>query len=246
MIDPRIPEPRMREEFRLELRARLMREAPVALAPRRGTAWTFFRPAMSIGLAGLLLVAGAGTAAAGSVSGDAAFPLKKAFEQLQVTLTFDEVQRVELLAQIADRRLADLQTVADRQDQAKAPTASEEFAEALARFRAAVDALQRAAPAEKAEKVQDLVDAARGKHEAVLDAVQGKLESDTARDAIQRAKTEEARDTESERDGDRDEDPRTTPRRTPTPARTLRPSGERGQTPRINPSPRATEHRDSD
>ncbi|HUQ41159.1 MAG TPA: DUF5667 domain-containing protein, partial [Candidatus Limnocylindrales bacterium] len=209
----------------------LMREAPAMLAPRRGIAWTFLRPAVGVGLAGLVLVAGAGTAAAGSVSGDAAFPLKKVFEQLQVTLTVDEVQRVELLAQIADRRLAELQKVADRSDQAKAPTASEEFVDALARFRAAVDALQQAAPADKSDKVQDLVDAARGKHHAILDVVEDKLDSDDALEAIERAKDEEDRDTQSERDGAKDKDraPSKTarPTHTPTPTRTARPSKSR-------------------
>jgi len=81
-MGPRLPEPKMRDEFRTELRARLMREAVTALAPRpRGTAWTFLRPALGVGLAAVLLVAGTGTAAASSLPGDTAFPLKKAFER---------------------------------------------------------------------------------------------------------------------------------------------------------------------
>lgn len=229
-MDPRFPEPKMRDEFRRELRARLMQEAPALLAPRRGTAWTFLRPAFGVGLAGLLLVAGAGTAAAGSVPGDAAFPLKKAIEDAQVNFTFDDVQRVQLLAQIADRRLQELQQVADRSD--KAPTASEEFAQAVAKFRAAVDAIQQAAPADKSEQVQDVVDAARTKHGVVLDEVQQKVDNEKARDAIERAKDEEQKDTKGERD-QQNNDPKKSPRpsRTPTPSRT----------PRASETPRATE-----
>jgi hypothetical protein len=214
-----MPEPKLRDEFRRELRARLMQEAVTALAPKpRGTAWTFLRPALGVGLAGLLLVAGAGTAAAGSVPGDFAFPLKKAFENVQVALTFDDVQRVELLGQIADRRLAELQTVADRADQSKAPTASEEFAAAVERFRAAVDAVQQAAPEDKSEAVQDLVDAAREKHEAVLDEVQRKIDNEKAHEAIERAKNEEDKDTKVDKDnrGSNDKTPR--PTRTPKPS----------------------------
>ena len=87
-MDPRLPAPKMRDDFRAELRARLMREAVTALAPRpSGTAWLILRPAVGVGLAAVLLLAGTGTAAAGSLPGDATFPLKKAFENIQVTLT---------------------------------------------------------------------------------------------------------------------------------------------------------------
>lgn len=245
-MDPRLPEPKMRDEFRAELRASLMREAVTALAPRpRDTAWVILRPALGVGLAAVLLIAGAGTAAAGSLPGDATFPLKKAFENIQVTLTLDDVERVELLGQLADRRLAELQVIVERADESKAPTASEEFAAAVARFRAAVDAIQRAAPAEKSGKVQELVDAARGKHEAVLDEVQQKLDDPTAQDAIERAKDQENKDTESE---NRDQDPKKTPRpaRTPTPAHTARPSTEGAvETPRATQPARATQRTDA-
>jgi hypothetical protein len=223
---PRMPEPKLREEFRRELRARLMQEAVTALAPRpRGTAWTsLLRPALGVGLAGLLLVAGAGTAAAGSVPGDFAFPLKKAFENVQVALTFGDVQRVTLLGQIADRRLAELKAVADRDDESRAPTASEEFAAALARFRAAVDAVQQAAPEDKSDAVQELVDAAREKHEAVLDEVQEKIDNEKAQEAIERAKDTEDKDTKV------DQDNRGDPEKTPRPTRTPKPSsGGRGR-----------------
>lgn len=240
-MDPRLPEPKIRDEFRAQLRARLMREAVTALAPRpRGTAWAFLRPALGVGLAAVLLIAGAGTAAAGSLPGDTAFPLKKAFENIQVTLTLDDLKRVELLGQLADRRLAELQAVVERADESKAPTASEEFAAAVARFRAAVDAIQRAAPADKSTKVQELVDAARGKHEAVLDEVQQKLDDPTANEAIERARDEENRDTESE-NKDQDPDRTARPARTPSPARPARPSAETRETPRATGTPRATQ-----
>lgn len=243
MIDPHLPEPKMRDEFRRELRARLMAKAVTALAPRpRGTAWAFLRPAMGVGLAGVLLVAGAGTAAANSLPGDSAFALKRAFEDLQVNLTFDDVQRVELLSQLADRRLADLQRVADGEDESKAPAASEEFAAALARFRAAVDAMQLAAPADKSDKVQELVDAARGKHEAVLDEVQQKLENQTAIDAIERAKDAEDEDTTSDKSKRGNGAAETArPTRTPTPSRTPRPTERAAETPRATQAPRATQ-----
>jgi hypothetical protein len=255
-MDPRFPTPRMRDEFRSELRGKLLVEAQTALDPRRrrDNAWTsFLRPALGVGLAALVLAAGAGTAAAASVPGDAAFGLKRAVEDLQVTLTFDDVQRVQLLAQLADRRLTELEAVADRDD--RAPTASEEYAAAIARFRLAVDAIQQAAPADKSTKVQDLVDAARDKHEAVIDEVQERVTSDEAKDALERAKEDDQKDTRQEQgDPTKTERPRTpeptrTPRATATPRSsensrdTARPSTPR-PTPTFRASPTGDDHED--
>ena len=194
MSERRLPEPRLRDEFRRELRARLMREAAVTLVPkRRDTAWTaWLRPALAGGLVALVLVVGAGTAAANSLPGDATFGLKRAIEEVRVALTFDEVERVRVLAELADQRLSELEKVASRDD--KAPTASDEYAQAVARFRAAVDALQQAAPDDKSGLAQDVADAAREKHEFILEHLKDRL-SDKAKDAVDRATEEEQRDT---------------------------------------------------
>jgi hypothetical protein len=240
-VDPRLPKPAMRDEFRAELRARLMREAVTALAPRpRGSAWAL-RPALGLGLTAFLLVAGAGTASAGSLPGDATFQLKKAIEDIQVTFTFDDVQRVELLGEIADRRLLELQTVANLPDESKAPSASEEFAAAIAKFRAAADAVQQAATPnqkDKSAKVQELVDQARGKHESVLDEVQQKIDSPAANDAIERAKDQENQDTQSENGNGKNPLKQVRPTRTPSPARASHRSGpKRRRAHRDRPAP---------
>jgi len=195
LSERRLPDPRIREEFRRELRARLMREAAVILVPkRRDTAWTaWLRPAFVAGLAALVLVIGAGSAAAGSVPGDVTFGLKRAIEEVRVALTFDEVERVRVLAEIVDQRLSELERVAARDD--KAPTASEEYARAVTRFRAAVDALQQAAPEDdKSELAQDVADAARERHEIVLEQLRERL-SEKAKDSVDRATEEERKDT---------------------------------------------------
>lgn len=230
---PKLPEPRMRGEFRRELRARLMTEAQTVLVTRRDNAWSFqrlFRPAMGFALAALVLLAGAGTAAASSVPGDPAFGLKTTVEDLQVALTFDDVQKVELLAQIADRRLAELQQVAEN-DQ-KAPTASQAYADAVARFRAAVDALQAAAPQDKADKAQDVADTSREKHVPILDQLQDRV-PESAKPALERAKEEEQKDTHDEQNEGT---------RTPRPSRSPEPS----RTPRASGTARPTERTDDD
>jgi hypothetical protein len=213
----RLPEPHIRDEFRRELRARLMREAAVVLVPkRRGTAWTawlrprdtawtaWLRPGLATGLAALVLSIGAGSAAAGSVPGDVTFGLKRAIEEVRVALTFDEVERVRVLAEIADQRLSELERVASRDD--KAPTASEAYADAVTRFRAAVDALQNAAPEEdKSELAQNVADAAREKHEMVLEFLKERL-SEKAQDSVDRATQEERRETpKDKKDKDKSE-----------------------------------------
>jgi hypothetical protein len=183
----------MRDEFRRELRARLMREAAVTLIPRRReNAWTtWLRPALAVGLAALVLIAGAGSAA-GSVPGDATFGLKRAIEEVRVALTFDDVQRVGVLAEIADQRLSELEQVAGHDD--KAPAASEEYARAVTRFRVAVDTLQQAAPGDKSTRAQDVADAARDKHEIAIEQLKERL-SGKAKESVQRALKEERRDT---------------------------------------------------
>ena len=190
----------MRDEFRRELRARLMREAAITLVPRRReTAWTaWLRPALATGLAAAVLIFGAGSAAANSVPGDAAFGLKRAFEEVRVALAFDEVERVRVLAEIADQRLHELGQVASRDD--KAPTASEEYAAAVARFRAAVDALQEAAPEDdRSDLAQDVADAAREKHEIILEQLKERL-AERAKAPVERAIEEERRDTPNTRE----------------------------------------------
>ena len=194
MSQRRLPEPQLRDEFRRELRARLMREAAVTLTgKRRDNAWTaWLRPALAVGFAALVLIAGATSAAAGSVPGDPAFGLKRAIEEVRVALTFDDVERVRVLADIADQRLSELAQVASRDD--KAPTASAEYAEAVTRFREAVDTLQQAAPEDKSALAQDVADAAREKHEIVLEQLKDRL-SEKAKDSVDRALEEERKDT---------------------------------------------------
>ena len=194
MSERRLPEPKIRDEFRREMRAQLMREAAITLTgKRRENAWTaWLRPAFAAGLAALVLVIGASSAAAGSVPGDVTFGLKRVIEEVRVALTFDEVERVRVLAEITDQRLTELQRVAARDD--KAPTASEEYALAVTRFRAAVDALQEAAPEDKSELAQDVADLARDKHEFILEQLKARL-SDKAQEAVDRATVEEQRDT---------------------------------------------------
>jgi uncharacterized protein DUF5667 len=194
LSERRLPEPKIRDEFRRELRAHLMREAALTLTPkRRDTAWTaWLRPALAVGLAALVLMFGAGSVAAASVPGDVAFGLKRAIEEVRVALTFDDVERVRVLAEITDQRLSELEQVATRDD--RAPTASEEYALAVTRFRAAVDALQEAAPEDKSERAQDVADAAREKHEFVLEQLRARL-SEKAKDSVDRATLEERKDT---------------------------------------------------
>lgn len=253
MSERRLPDPRMRDEFRRELRARLMREAALTLTPRRrDTAWTtWLRPAFA-GLAALVLVIGTGSAAAGSVSGDATFGLKRAIEEVRVALTFDGVARVRVLADITDERLDELQRVAGSDD--KAPAASEAYAEAVTRFRLAVDTLQEKAPQAQSDEAQEVVDQNRDRHEVVLDELKGRL-PEKAKPNVERAIEEERKDTQNtknrndkenngdgeQRDGGQNQNQGASPRGLASPRPT-----ERAATPRPTSSPRSTQRDDSD
>src|SRR2546428_353001 len=75
-MSDRLPRPEPRDAFKRALRAQLMAQAPSVLA-RRETAWSRFkvslmRPAFAIAAVVLVLVAGAGKAAADSLPGDLA------------------------------------------------------------------------------------------------------------------------------------------------------------------------------
>jgi hypothetical protein len=202
-----------------------MAQAPAMLA-RRETAWSRFqqswmRPAFAAAAVVLVLIAGAGKAAADSLPGDLAFGLKTAAEQVQLALALDDTTRVKVLSDDADHRLAELtRAITSRPD--AAPTATAEYAAAVARFTAAVDEL-RGKPdtsADKRTQVEDVVDAARAKHQAVLDELEKTAPAD-AQPGLERAR-EEADKLRPSSAPDRTKTPqptRTLPARTAEPTR---------------------------
>ena len=128
-MSDRLPRPEPRDAFKRALRAQLMAQAPTVLA-RRETAWSrfqgsFMRPALALAAVVLVLIAGAGKAAADSLPGDLAFGLKTAAEHVQLALALDDTTRVKLLSDDADHRLAELtRALTSRPD--AAPTSSAE------------------------------------------------------------------------------------------------------------------------
>jgi hypothetical protein len=180
----RLPRPTIGEDFRKRLRAELMNEA-VALAeerrsrrsslPLRLALW-WSSPLRPVAVAATLvavLVAGAGTAAAGSLPGDPTFVLKQAAEQVELALATSDDQKVQVLATQAQRRLEELARTTERPD--KSPTASVAYEAAVARFAAAVEALRAAEPGQKHEAVEQVVEAARDKHVVILEELKDRL-----------------------------------------------------------------------
>ena len=173
---PLLERPVMRDQFRRELRGRLMSEAVAVLAPRRSrfSFPTLLRPALAAAAILVLVGAGATSAAASSLPGDPLYGVKRASEDVQLALTFDDVARIQLLSQFTDRRLDELTQIA-KQRPTGAPTATQEYADAVERFADALDDLRAATSEDKREAAQALAEAARAKHRAVLDAVKGQL-----------------------------------------------------------------------
>jgi len=180
---PLLERPVMREQFRKELRGRLMSEAVVVLAqrPSRFSFPALLRPALAAAAVLVLVVAGATSAAASSLPGDALYSLKRATEDMRLALTFDDVARTQLLSELTDRRLEELAEIA-KQHPSSAPTATQEYADAVERFANALDNLRDAESEDKRAAAQALAEAARAKHKAVLDAVKEQLPAEAQSD----------------------------------------------------------------
>ena len=188
---PLLERPVMREQFRKELRGRLMSEAVAVLAPaRRGFTFALvLRPALAAAAILVLVVAGATSAAASSLPGDALYAVKRATEDVRLALTFDDVARTQLLSELTDRRLEELAEIAKRRP-SSAPTATQEYADAVNSFANALDELRGADSEDKRNAAQALAEAARAKHKAVLDAVKEQLPAD-AQSEVQKVNDDE-------------------------------------------------------
>jgi len=180
---PLLERPVMRDQFRKELRGRLMSEAVVVLAPRRArfSFQSMLRPALAAMAILVLVLAGATSAAASSLPGDPLYGLKRATENVRVALTFDDVARTALLSEITDRRLEELAEIAKRRP-SSAPTATQEYADAVTNFANALDELRNADSEDKRNAAQALAEAARAKHKAVLDEVKDQLPAEAQTD----------------------------------------------------------------
>lgn len=186
--------PVMREQFRKELRGRLMSEAVVVLAkkPSRFSIPTLVRPALAAMAVLVLVLAGATSAAASSIPGDALYGVKRATEDVRLALTFDPLARTQLLSEMTDRRLEELAEIAKRRP-SSASTATQEYADAVERFENALDDLHDAVSEDKRAAAQALAEAARAKHKAVLDAVKERLSEDDQTDVQKVIDREEER-----------------------------------------------------
>src|SRR5688572_4875295 len=156
---PLLERPVMREQFRKELRGRLMSEAVVVLArrPSRFSLPALLRPALGAAAVLVLVLAGATSAAASSLPGDALYSVKRASEGVRLALTFDAFARTQLLSELTDRRIEELAEVAKRRP-SSAPTATQEYAEAVERFADALDDLHDAGSADKRAAAQALAE----------------------------------------------------------------------------------------
>lgn len=227
-----LPRPEPREPFKRALRSQLMAQASTTLV-RRQTTWSLFqrslmRPALALAAVVLLLVGGAGKAAADSLPGDVAYPLKRAAEQVQLVFAIDDTTRLGILAEQADHRLAELaQSIVEHRP--ATPVAQQQYAEAIAHLTKQVDAV-RAQPSvseDKKNAAEDIVDAVHLTHSAVLEQLgqqQGQNDDKDKQD-IENAKDESEKLHASDRPA-RTAEPSSQPEgaRTPQPTRTASPS----------------------
>jgi hypothetical protein len=238
------------EDFRRRLRADLVNEA-VALAEerrlRRATPWlriatwwteSPLRPVVVAATLVAVLIAGAGTAAAGSIPGDPTFALKQAAEQVELAFAPTEEAKVQVLAAQAQRRLDELARTSDHLE--KAPTASVAYEAAVARFAAAVEALRAAEPGTKHDAVEQVVEAAHDKHIEVLEVLKDRLPA-PAQEKIERAIEEHEKlspgKPERPRPSERPAGAPARPSETPRLRATETPRGGRPSLPATTPTP---------
>jgi hypothetical protein len=120
--------------FRSGLRVSLIVAAPSAPARPAFAVWPrtlALRPVLAVLVTCAVLVAAGGSAAASSLPGDAAFGLKRAVEEAQVTLAADDPARLDLLLAQSDSRIADLASVLAHRPTAIAAAAEEYLAAAV-------------------------------------------------------------------------------------------------------------------
>ncbi len=226
-----LPRPEPRERFKRALRSQLMAQAATILG-RRESAWTRFqrgvaRPALALAAVVLLLVGGAGRAAADSLPGDAAYPLKRAAEQVQLVFAIDDTTRLGILAEQADHRLAELAQSIARHRPATS-VAQRQYAEAIAELTKQVDAVrsQPRVSEDKKNAAEDIIDAVHLRHSAVLEQLGHQGQNDeTDRQDIENAKDESDKLHVSDRPA-RTAEPSSQPEgaRTPPPTRATSPS----------------------
>ncbi|TMC75680.1 MAG: hypothetical protein E6J15_06980 [Chloroflexi bacterium] len=179
-----------RPEFRSRLRSSLL-AAPVAFeTPRRSPlGWSrvlALRPALAVILVLVLLAAaGGGAASATSLPGDPAFALKRAVEDVQVTLASDDVARLNALVTQSDRRLADLETLVSRRS-AAVGTGTDEYAAAVTRIDEVVSRVAALPASSQREAALARASAASTDHLARLQALAARLPEEAQR-GIQRA-----------------------------------------------------------
>lgn len=215
--------------LRSRVRSEIM-SAPVVMrpAPRRG--WLgALRPLLATLLVVAVLGATAGSAAAGSLPGDPAFPVKRAVEDVQVALTTDDVARLEVLSGLADRRLSELEAVSARGTD-RIAVAMDEYAAALARVERQLEIVTLVRPSAARDAAIARATAASAEHIARLRTLEEKLPS-VAQPGLERAIDAQERIHGSDRGPASPE----TPSGSSEPAATSRPGARPGGAPGTAP-----------
>ncbi len=171
--------------LRTRVRAEIMTAPVTPVAPKRARWIGALRPLLAGVLVVAVLAAGAGSAAAGSLPGDPAYPLKRAIEQVQVAVAANDDARLDLLTQQLDRRLADLETVATQRP-ASLGIAMSEYQAALARVEAEIAVVAREAPSAARDAAIARATATAQEHIARLRDLETKLPA-AAQAGIRRA-----------------------------------------------------------
>ncbi|MDY7041581.1 MAG: DUF5667 domain-containing protein [Chloroflexota bacterium] len=190
-----------------------------------------------VALALLLVLFGSGiwvsSAAADSLPGDAIYPVKRAAERVQMSLTFSEIGRVRLHIKFADRRLEEVQAILEQRGEFDGATLAEVGDETEAAL-ASAEGLD-----EGREQALTTLATLTERQQAVLAAVQAKAPPQ-AQAGLNRAMERSRHGHERARaalEKRGEESQKTTPRPTHTPKPTRTPKPDHTPKPTRTPKP---------
>ena len=164
-------EGRLLKQIRIRPAVPVRREAPVPAGAR----WGQLRTAALVSLLTVVVMIGSGLGAssvsAQALPGDPLYPVKRGFEEVSLTFSFSTAGDVHLLADFADRRLAEVEELVAQGRGSDVLLSLKYYEETLSRLDAAIKAL----PSDSGTAQLDDLQARLARHAGVLSALRDHL-----------------------------------------------------------------------
>jgi len=177
-----------RPEFRVLARRQLLSNLQYKRRRKEPREFPFFiwRPrwAVAIGTVLVLLVACSGTVAVSSSSmpGDTLYPVKVASEEMQLTLTFSNMEKAELHTKLAERRSEEMAYVAsEKGDMAEVEEVRSRLSSHLGAVNDSVQAEREKSDVEqRVTEIREVLETQADRHREVLQEIQARIPEEKA------------------------------------------------------------------